>query len=76
MGLFVERQHAFADRSDSSYMFECAGRVSRAVRHSIRPRCLCSHKMCRHFLVGVYQTVYLQDIPDAHLEYTVVYFLI
>ena len=68
----VERQHAFDDGSDSSYMFECAGRVSRAVRRSIRPCCLCSDKICRHCFVGVYQTVVLQDIPDAHSEYAAV----
>ena len=52
----VERPHAFDDGSDSPYMFECAGRVSWAVRHRIRPCCLCSDKICRHFFVGVYLT--------------------
>ena len=32
---------AFDAGSDSSCMFGCAGRVSRAVRHRIRPCCLC-----------------------------------
>ena len=69
----VERPHAFDDGSDSSYMFECAGR---AVRRSIRPCCLCSDKIFRHFFVGVYQTAVLQDKPDAHSEYVVVHFLV
>ena len=69
----VERPHAFDDGSDSSHMFECA---SRAVRHSLRPCCLCSDKICRHFFVGVYQTVVLQDKSDAHSEYAVVHFLV
>ena len=38
--------------------------------------CLCSDKICRHFFVGVYQTVVLQNKPDAHSEYAVVHFLV
>ena len=71
----VKRPHAFDDGSDSSCML-CAGHVSRAVRHRIRPCCLYLDKICRHFFVGFYQTVVLQDIPDAHSEYAVVHFLV